>query len=214
LSTIFPSLTKFFRDKKENMGIDNPVGGHSKDPYERYRIIRENQEHHQREGKPPNKKPHLAAQILALIKGALEALFNLTKRGTKEEEASPREHLFLLKIAFETLKQEERNQDVFFLNQMSDTWHRVLEDSLHCQRSDPFFEPFQNFLEDIQHYPPGEEHSFGYYLTEYTGQQWLPFPYMDLVHKIHEDYQNNPRTSALERWTQQIDELLEILSSS
>ena len=97
---------------------------------------------------------------------------------------------------------------------MSEIWHHILEDSLRVQRSDPFWSPFQSFLEDLQNYPPDEEHSFAYYLTEYTGQQWLPFPYMDLIHQIHLDYQNNPKSSALERWTYQIDELRTILAQS
>jgi len=193
------------------MSIDNPVGGNPQDPYERYRIIREQQEKDQG-GKPPNKKPHLAAQILAMIKKAVDSLIHLTKRGSSGEiVASPEENLFRLKTAFETLKIEDRNQDVPFLNNLSDIWHHLLEDSLQYQRSDPVYAPFQNFLEDIQTYPPEEEHSFGYYLTEYTGQQWLPFPYMDLIHRIHSDYQNHPKSSALERWTRQLTELREKL---
>ncbi len=165
---------------------------------------------------PRTKNPTLAAQILALIKKTLDALLHHTK-GREENEvtiATPSENLFFLKNAFDTLKKEDRNQDVPFLNHMSEIWHHILEDSLHIQRSDPFWIPFQNFLEDLQTYPPDEEHSFAYYLTEYTGQQWLPFPYMDLVHQIHLDYLNNPKASALERWTTQIDELRTILASS
>ncbi len=193
------------------MSIDNPVGGNPQDPYERYRIIREQQDRDQG-GKPPNKKPHLAAQILAMIKKAVDALLHLTKRDSSGEiVASPQENLFRFKIAFETLKIEDRNQDVPFLNNLSDIWHRLLEDSLQYQRSDPVYDAFQHFLEDIQTYPPEEEHSFGYYLTEYTGQQWLPFPYMDLIHRIHSEYQNHPKSSALERWTHQLNELRALL---
>jgi hypothetical protein len=180
-------------------------------------IIREQQEREQQEErKPPDKKPHLAAQILALIKKTVESLLHGTKGRDPGEIkiATPQENLFFLKTAFDTLKKEDRNQDVPFLNQMSEIWHHILEDNLRVQRSDPFWIPYQNFLEDIQSYPPDEEHSFAYYLTEYTGQQWLPFPYMDLIHKIHLDYQNDPKSSALERWTRQIDELRAILASS
>lgn len=193
------------------MSIDNPVGGNPQDPYERYRIVREQQDRDQG-GKPPNKKPHLAAQILAMIKKAVDSLLHLTKRDSSGEiVASPQENLFRLKTAFEALKIEDRNQDVPFLNNLSDIWHRLLEDSLQYQRSDPVYVAFQNFLEDIQTYPPEEEHSFGYYLTEYTGQQWLPFPYMDLIHRIHSDYQNHPKSSALERWTRQLNEIQAML---
>jgi len=193
------------------MSIDNPVGGNPQDPYERYRIVREQQDRDQG-GKPPHKKPHLVAQILAMIKNAVESLLHLTKRDSSGEiVASPQENLFRLKTAFETLKIEDRNQDVPFLNNLSDIWHRLLEDSLQYQRSDPVYTVFQHFLEDIQTYPPEEEHSFGYYLTEYTGQQWLPFPYMDLIHRIHSEYQNHPKSSALERWTRQLNELRAML---
>jgi hypothetical protein len=192
------------------MSIDNPVGGPPQDPYERYRILREEEQRHGKK-KPPDKKPYLAAQILALIKKTVESLLKFTKRG-EDGEASPQENLASLKTAFNTLKREDRSQDVPFLNQMSAIWHHILEDSLKIKRSDPLFHVFDHFLQDVQSYPLGEEFSFAYYLTEYTGQEWLPFPYMDLVHKIHQDYQDNPNLSALERWTRKIDELLGFLA--
>lgn len=190
------------------MGIDNPVGEQYKDPYDRYRILREGGGGGE---KPPGKKPHLAAQILALLKNAVDALLNFGKKRVVAEKASPQEHLFLLKTALDTLKKEDRSQDVLFLNQLSDVWHRVLEDSLGFLRSDPYYEPFKLFLDELQNYPPGDEHSFAYYLTEYTGQAWLPFPYMDLIHHLHNDYQNHPKESALERWTKKIEELRALL---
>lgn len=193
------------------MSIDNPVGGHSKDPYERYRVAREAQEREEHSPEPPNKKPHLAARLLALIKKTLESLLKMTHRGENGEQEIPlQENLFNLKSAFNVLKREDRHQDVPFLNQLSDTWHRLLEQSLRYRRGDPIYAPLQDFLFDIQNYPPSVEHSFAYYLTEYTGQQWLPFPYMDLIQKIHLDHQTNPKESALQRWTTQLDLLLDI----
>ena len=63
-------------------------------------------------------------------------------------------------------------------------------------------------MQKIQHYPEYEEHTFGYYLTEYAGQKWIPFPYMEMVQKIHSEHMKNPKGSALTEWTNLIDELL------
>jgi len=196
------------------MSIDNPVGDHSRDPYERYRILREQQERSQGDGdKPPDKKPHLLARLLAMILQTLETLVNKTRgHESAKAGASFQENLLLLKTALNALKEEDRSQDVPFLNEMSEVWHYVLEDSLKFQRSDPVFVPLQNFIDDMQTYPPGETHTFAYYLTEYTGQQWLPFPYMDLIRQLYHEHQTDPSASPLTRWARQIDELLAISS--
>jgi len=196
------------------MSIDNPVGGHSQDPYEPYRIYGEQQNREQGSGKrPPNKRPHLVSQILSLIKKTLESMLKSSKKNVHgKRKGSLQENLLQFKAALDTLKKTDFSQDVTFLNHLSEIWHHVLEDGLRFTTSDPFFVPFQSFLSELQNYPPSDEHPFAYYLTEYTGHMWLPFPYMELVRNLHQNYQNHPKTSLLERWTQLLDELMTILS--
>lgn len=199
------------------MSANNPIGDHPKDPYEPYRIHADAIGRSKRDsgdgGEPPDKKNHLLVQILDLLRKAIDFVLRMTEQGdSKEAETHVLENLILIKSFFEILKREDRSQDIAFLNRLSEVWQQVLEDSLRFKRHSPVAIPFRNFLRTIQQYPPGEEHSFAYYLTEYTGQTWLPFPYMDLIQTIHREYQADPVSSALALWVQQIDGLLEILT--
>lgn len=168
------------------------------DPYEAYRVERAQEE--QRRGfegggfdeKPP--KWGLAAYFLKLLQRVVD-LFIESKEGVASEA------LVSLKKAFEMLKKEDLSEDIQFLNQLSKTWQSLLEMSLKK-------EEVKTLVKKIQNYPQHEKHTFGYYLTEYAGQKWVPFPYMDLIQKIHSEHHKNPEGSALTEWTQLIDQLL------
>lgn len=198
------------------MGINPPLGDRPTDSYDHYKLrleAIERERHDSGNGsEPPEKKPYLAAVLLEWARKAVDFLLRITDRSASSSaEVRIRENLLQLKSFFEILKKEDRSQDVPFLNQLSQTWHHTLENSLRLKRESAASSPFRSFLRDIQRYPPGAEHSFAYYLTEYTGQEWLPFPYMELIQKIHIEHQLQPTDSALNHWTQAIDQILELL---
>jgi hypothetical protein len=205
------------------MTIQNPVGGSPEDPYEKYRkyqiegVDNQSQEGRKKKfdgGPPPPKKPlPPGAFLLILLSKILDYFLSLRGHGIKSETAI-RENLILLKEAFESMQSEDRSQDIEFLNHFSEIWHLVLENSTKFRRIDPFPTAFRSFMKKIQNYPEGQEHTLGYYLTEYTGQKWLPFPYMDLIQKIHEEYQSKDGESPLALWIQMLDELISSLNPS
>ena len=190
----------------------NPVG--PPDPYKGYRV-EGIEEKHSREEKPPKQEMGpgestlLGAYFLSLFRKFCQLFQEETERGlsTKAEEGV-RTNLTLFKEAIEVLKKEDRSQDTQFLNHLSELWHHILEDSLRFKRKSSFSSSFRTLIQDIQHYPPNQEHTLGYYLTEYAGQDWLPFPYMDLIQKMHEQHQANPTSSPLTHWTRQMDQLV------
>jgi len=196
------------------MSIDNPVGGAPKDPYEEYKRQVEAVEREAREkgkkSEPPNESTLLLAQVLAWMRKVLD-LFTKIPSGT-EIGQDVRENLQLLKASFEILKIEDRSQDVEFLNALSIIWNKTLENSLHYKKGSTFSSSLKSFLKEIQTYPKEKEHTLGYYLTEYTGQKWLPFPYMELIQKIHREHANGPQASILTQWTAKIDHLIAALA--
>ena len=46
-------------------------------------------------------------------------------------------------------------------------------------------------------YPPKQPWSLGFYMTEYAGKDWLPFPRMELLHQLHDDFIAHPKESQL-----------------
>lgn len=196
------------------MSVEKPVGKGPEDPfekYQKYRVEEVGKDKHEKEEKKHEEEPtpHFGYILLLLLRKIVEYFIHLGGAGISERLASAmRNNLLLLKQSFETLGKEDRSQDVPFINQLSKVWHQTLEASLKFKRSDPFSLSFRNFIKKIQNFPEKEEHTFGYYLTEYTGGKWLPFPYMDLIASLHAQYQNDPTSSPLALWIQEIEGLI------
>ena len=119
-----------------------------------------------------------------------------------------RENLLLIKAAFEIMKREDRSQDALFLKRLSNLWQTALEHSIELQTKNLKAQQLKAFIKDIENYPENEGHTFGYYLDEYAGQKWLPFPYMELIQSLHHQYEIDPESSLLSRWTRMIEEIL------
>lgn len=103
----------------------------------------------------------------------------------------------------ETMMREDRSQDSQFLKRLSGIWQEVLEGSLNIQSKS-----LKRLIRDVESFPEDEEHTFGYYLEEFAGQTWLPFPYMELIHNLHHHHELDPSSSLLTRWTGMIEEIL------
>ncbi|HSX11087.1 MAG TPA: hypothetical protein VLF94_05180 [Chlamydiales bacterium] len=181
------------------------------DPYERYRneaIDREQQAKRQGWGgdEPPKEKWVLAAYFLSLVRRIVTLLIETPAHSGSKNRVV--EGLRSLKAAFEILKIEDRSEDIQFLNHLSKLWQRVLEDALTLGRDSELSASYKAMIKKIQHFPEHQVHTFGYYLSEYAGQKWIPFPYMEMIQKIHSDHEKNPAASALTEWTALIDQVL------
>lgn len=187
----------------------NPVG--KGDPYDKYRVEPVGERQSKREGqgppddKPPKERVKFALYVLNLFKRAVDFFLDKNALGA-ESKSTSKTHLHQLKKSFEILKNEDRSEDVKFLNSLSDTWMQLLEESLYFE-NDKVEAKFRLLVKEIQSYPENETHSFGYYLSEYAGQKWVPFPYMELIQKIHNEHMKNPMGSSLSKWTQIIDDI-------
>lgn len=196
------------------MGFNkDPVRG-VPDPYDRYRAepIGERQTKRDSFGPkkdPPEDKEGLIAHLVNILEkgvnAVLEKISHLTSGGPSKKTA-----LHTLKALFEVLKNEDRSQDIDYLKELSSTWNRVMEESLEFRENAEII--FQELIKKILYYPEGQTHTFGYYLTEYAGQKWIPFPYMDLIKNLHSEHEKNPSFSSLTEWTRLINDTLSLLN--
>ncbi len=196
--------------------FQNPVGGNPRDPFEKpFRVepIEEEKEVHDRNRKEDLEKSkknlRIASFLLQMLQKTVDFFLELPEK-VKSTKRCTRDHLLLLKNYFEILKKEDRSQDVQFLNELSKIWPHILEDALSFKQ-DAVANGFKTLLRKIQHYPEHATHTLGYYLVEYAGQKWIPFPYMELIQKIHAEHEKNPTGSALSEWIRNIDELIALL---
>jgi hypothetical protein len=195
----------------------NPSSG-PHDPFDQYKVSeiqKDKEPHDAAEGQPQWEPPHhsaFAAYVSLLFKKLIDLFEETTNLGlTVSAETDVIEHLRLFKAALEILKMEDRSQDAPFLNSLSMHWHQLLDDVLRFRRQSPLSLKMRAFIKEFQQYPAHQEHSLGYYLTEYAGQKWLPFPYMEMIQKLHMQHKKSPENSNLSSWTKEFDELIQIL---
>ncbi len=118
------------------------------------------------------------------------------------------DNLEVILKALEKLKTTDYSEDTVYLNFFSKAWHKFLEDTLQFQKDKKIFIEVEAFIEDLADYPKGEAHSFGYYLSEYAGSKWLPFPFMELLQNLHRDHKSEPKISQLSKWTERLREII------
>ena len=65
----------------------------------------------------------------------------------------------------------------------------------------------RSFFDELHSFPDPQHFSLGYYLSEYAGEKWIPFPYMEMLRKLHQEYQTNAASSSLEKWMKEISDI-------
>lgn len=186
------------------------------DPYERYRVEAIEKDKKEKASHPRRQdQSAFGALLLSLLRKLLDVFQQPSEQGlTSTAEKEIKRTLSLFRESLETLKREDRSQDGAFLNQIADQWHWILEEALKFRKNSSLANQYVAFIKEIESYPEKAEHTLGYYLMEYAGQKWLPFPFIELLQKLHLDHQKNPSISHLTRWTTQISSLVTALSEN
>ncbi len=195
-----------------------PVSGDPHDPYEKYRVAEIQKDKEARdasEGTEPfrdKKRSAFVAYAILVLQKFLELFKGSTEQGlSASAEKDVIGHLAQLRAALETLKMEDRSQDSLFLNKLTELWHQILEDSYSFRRHTLLSAKIRSFIKTFQHYPGHQQHSLGYYLTEYAGQKWLPFPYMEMIRQLHAAHKKNQENSQLSVWSKEIEEIIQLI---
>lgn len=195
-----------------------PVSGNSHDPFEKYRIAEIEKEKNPRDASeetgpfPSKPRSTFVAFVILTLKKVLDLFEHTTEQGlSTSAQEMVLEHLVLFQAALETLKMEDRSQDSLFLNKFTELWHQLLEDSYSFRRHTLLSMKIRSFIKALQHFPAHQEHSLGYYLTEYAGQKWLPFPYMEMIRRLHTDHNKSQENSLLSNWSKEIEEMIRMI---
>ena len=191
------------------------------DPYEKYRVSKVQKEKapsdadEEMELFSPTHRTAFAAYVSLIFKKFLELFEKTSAHGLAvSAENDVCKHLLSLRKTLDILKKENRSQDSIFLSRLAMLWHQLLEDVLRFRRQTPLAIQMRSLIKEFQNYPEHHEHSLGYYLMEYAGQKWLPFPYMEMIRQLHEQHQKDLDHSLLSVWTQELDQMIQTLSSN
>jgi hypothetical protein len=157
-------------------------------------------------------KYQLFAIFTALFKKILNFFASKDKsQMTAVERQQILEDLLSLRKMLQILGNQDQSHNPEFTHYLAELWHNLLEDCQHIASEDPNILKIKNFINKVNTFPPSGDHSLGYYLAEYAGKEWLPFPFMDMLHQLHRQYQENPHTSELNEWDLELGAIVRFL---
>jgi len=164
----------------------------------------------------PKSKSFLIVSIATYLKKILGSFFSKSQAdSTWLDKQQLLEDLIAFRKMLQILSNEDQSHNPEFTQQFSELWHNLLDDSALGTTTSKEIPPeavkINRFIEKVCHFPSSEDHSLGYYLTKYVGNQWLPFPFMDILHQLHQEYQENAEASHLFGWITNLNEIISSL---
>lgn len=162
-------------------------------------------------------KSSTRTQIFATLVSYFKKILSTTSSKNKSSASFyDQQHLFenvsALRQLLVLLSDDDQSHNPNFTQQLSELWHNLIDD-YNSLSSAPTPNPeivrkLNFFISQVQHFPPGADHSLGYYFTEYAGKDWIPFPFMELLQGLHEEYQASPVISVLQNWIFLLNDIL------
>jgi len=160
-------------------------------------------------GDPSGKQAGFYGAVLVMLK-KLTSLFSKETSFAYSDDAFTSDIKDLSRL-FEDLKKMDQSENLLFCKSLSEVWHRLLRHLHYIKKmkvSAPVdAEKVHVVVSDIDRYPPGQERTLGFYLTNLAGQEWLPVPFREILRLLHQDHVQKGAGSILSKW-------LELLSNS
>lgn len=148
------------------------------------------------EGKENSIYSLLCAALISECKKFLSLFSSKEKiQAALVDPAQVADHLHSFKKLLQQLSREDVSRDRLFTRQFSEIWQRLVQD-LHrieaFEKDKPNIGPkLKKLLETVGSFPPAADHPLGYYLTQHAGEEWLPFPFMDILSLLHKENQES-----------------------
>ncbi|NGX32738.1 MAG: hypothetical protein K1060chlam4_00788, partial [Candidatus Anoxychlamydiales bacterium] len=91
-------------------------------------------------------------------------------------------------------------------------WMKFLKDyDYYVLKNEKATNLIKKIIDEINEYPKNSEFTLGYYISEFAGYSWVPFPYMEMLQNLHLEDKKDPINSHLSHWISIIDELLKLI---
>lgn len=189
----------------------NPI-----DPFEHVKVpevkTATEQEEHKKPlvQKPVSKKLFIYLSFLKILSNLVNSL---TKRKPKDLDGTPlHKEIVTIKASLTSLKEKNLCQDSEFLNYFAYIWMKFLKDyEYYVLKNEKATSLIKKIIDEINEYPKNAEFTLGYYISEFAGYTWVPFPYMEMLQNLHLEYQKDLLNSHLSKWISLIDQLLELI---
>ena len=162
------------------------------------------------------------SQAFAILVSYFRKILNtLSAEETRSGFPGNQRHLIDTVLAFRshlaTLSKDDQSHNPNFTQELSELWHNLLDDCNSLSRSKEatleIVSKVKFLIAQIENFPQGADHTLGYYFTQYAGIDWIPFPFMELLQQLHEEYSANPGISVLQNWISLLDDVLSTAGS-
>lgn len=162
---------------------------------------------------PDSAKKILFASFFSYLTNLFNS-FSPSKKMTGRliDQQSVIENLRLFKELLDELAKKDLSQSTDFASDLSLIWHRILDDfdnlELIERKNLGKIAPFRELIYTIKNYPESSEHRLGYYLLMQAGNDWLPFPFIEMLLELHNNYKKHGEKSTLVSWIKIIDKTI------
>ncbi|NGX63754.1 MAG: hypothetical protein KR126chlam6_01168 [Candidatus Anoxychlamydiales bacterium] len=186
------------------------------DPFEHVRIAKVKETIEEKEKREPiipkgvSKKLFIYFTFLKIVSNILAPFRQKT---IKSIDGTPlHKEIVTIKSSLNSLKEKNLCQDLEFLNYFAFVWLKFLKDyDYYVLKNAEATKLIQKLVDEINLYPKNAEFSLGYYISEFAGYKWIPFPYMEMLQNLHIENTKDPENSHLTKWIEIIDKLLKLL---
>jgi len=127
------------------------------------------------------------------------------------------ENLKIFKKLFKKLGEQDLSNSSDYAAHLSEIWTVLLEDFDNIEiierKNLSEVARFREMMDKIKNYPPDSEHRLGYYFLQQAGKDWLPFPFIEILEKLHKEHKEDAKNSTLSMWSKLIDTVITNLQS-
>lgn len=186
------------------------------DPFEHVRVAEVKTATEEEKNKKPlvqkavSKKLFIYFSFLKILSSFLN---RLSKQIPKSLDGTPlHKEIVTIKKSLLSLKEKNLCQDKDFLNHFAFIWMKFLKDyDYYVLKNEKATDLIKKIIDEVNEYPKNSEFSLGYYISEFAGYQWVPFPYMEMLQNLHLENKKDPINSHLSKWISIIDQLLVLI---
>ena len=158
--------------------------------------------------------------LITTLFSTIKKLINKLGTSSDLELTNPdllKKDLESIRDLLQSLSHNDQSHNPEFLYNLSELWHGLLSDfgnvDISSKDNLSIAHKISALSTDILNFPPEEDHSLGYYLTEHAGREWIPFPLMDLLQDLHRENQKDPENSKLNFWIAALNNIIDDLDS-
>jgi hypothetical protein len=185
------------------------INSGSIDPYEKIKVeeIEEKADETETEQKIEFRKKAKIASVIIFFSQKFLRL--LPQKTSAQALLILEKDLDKLKLSLKHLAENDLSQDPEFLKELSNHWELFLDNFYPLSISkNKLISRIQHLIDEIHEYPLNQPYTLGYYLSEFAGLKWIPFPYIEILKSLHFEYQKNHSRSILYKWIDEIEEII------